>query len=117
MDEEDPELREFLSKYWSSIRTFSKQGKVQSLHNFYFRNFEHMIDVIAERIMRDQQTRFKLNCSFGYVLRKIDTDEFRYYRPSSHNAQVWDAIVISSSNDLEEFLNKTAAEGFSENFN
>ena len=39
LDEEDPELREFLSKYWSSIRTFSKHGKVRSLHNFYFRNF------------------------------------------------------------------------------
>ena len=53
LDEEDPEFREFLSKYWSSIRTFSKHGKVQSLHNFYFRNFEHMIDTIAERIIRD----------------------------------------------------------------
>ena len=30
LDEEDPQLWEFLSKYWSSIRTFSKHGKVQS---------------------------------------------------------------------------------------
>ena len=82
LDEEDPELRKFLSKYWSSIRTFSKHEKMQSLHNFYFRNFEHMIDTVAERIMRDQQTRFKLNYSFGYVLRNIDTDELRYYHPS-----------------------------------
>ena len=118
LDEEDPELREFLSKYWSNIRTFSKHGKVQSLHNFYFRNFEHMIDTIAERIMRDQQTRFKLNYSLGYVLRNIDTDEFRYYHPSSNNTQVLDAAVtISSSNELEEFLHKTAAEDFLENFN
>ena len=113
LDEEDPELREFLSKYWSSIRTFSKHGKVQSLHNFYFRNFEHMIDTIAERIMRDQQTRFKLNYSFGYVLRNIDTDKLRYYHPSSNNAQVLDAAVtISNSNELEEFLLKIAAEDF-----
>ena len=113
LDEENPELREFLSKYWSSIRTFSKHGKVQSLHNFYFRNVEHMIDTIAERIMRDQQTRFKLNYSFGYVLRNIDTDELRYYHPSSNNAQVLDAAVtISNSNELEEFLRKIAAEDF-----
>ena len=36
LDEEDPELREFLSKYWSSIRTFSKHGKVQSYIIFIF---------------------------------------------------------------------------------
>ena len=38
--------------------------------------------------------------------------------PSSNNAQVLDAAVtISSSNELEEFLHKTAAEDFLENFN
>ena len=111
-------MRLFLSKYWSSIKTFSKHGKVQSLHNFYFRNLEHMIDTIAERIMRDQQTRFKLNYSFGYVLRNIDTDELRYYYSSSNNAQVLDAAVtISNSNELEDFLRKIAAEDFLENFN
>ena len=36
LDEEDPDLREFFSKYWSSIKTFSKHGKVQSLYNFIF---------------------------------------------------------------------------------
>ena len=69
------------------------------------------------RIMRDQQTRFKLNYSFGYVLRNIDTDELRYYHPCSNNAQVLDAAVtISNSNELEEFLRKIAAENFLENF-
>ena len=77
-----------------------------------------MIDTIAERIMRNQQTRFKLNDSFGYVLRNIDTNEFRYYHPSSNNAQVLDAdVTISNSNELEEFLRKIAVEDFLENFN
>ena len=65
LDEEDPELPEFLSKYWSNIRTFSKHGKVQSSHNFYLRNFEHMIDTNADKIMMDRQTRSKLNYSSG----------------------------------------------------
>ena len=77
-----------------------------------------MIDAIAERIMRDQQTTFKLNYSFGFVLGNIDTDKFRYYHPSSNNAQVLDAAVTtSSSNELQEFLHKTAWEDFLENFN
>ena len=77
-----------------------------------------MIDTIAERIMRDQQTRFKLNYSFGYVLRNIDTDELRYCHSSSNNALVLEAAVtISNSNELEKFLRKIAAEDFLENFN
>ena len=68
--------------------------------------------------MRDQQTRFKLNYSFGNVLRNIDTDEFRCYHPSSNNVQVLDAaMTISSSNELEELLRKIATEDFLENFN
>ena len=54
-----------------------------------------------------------MNYSFGYVLRNIDTDELRYYHPSSNNAQVLDtAVTISNSNELEEFLRKIAAEDF-----
>ena len=76
-----------------------------------------MTYAIAERIMRNQHSRFKLNYSFGYVLRNIDTDEFRYYHPSYNNAQVLDAaVIISSSRELEEFLYKIAAQDFLENF-
>ena len=120
LDEEDPELREFLSNTGpaSELSQNMEKYRAYEVHNFYFRNFKHMVDAIAERIMRDQQTRFTLNYSFGYVLRNIDTDEFRYYHPSSNNAQVLDAAVtISSSNELEEVLHKTAAEDFLENFN
>ena len=36
MDETDHDIKEFIKKYWSSIRTFSRKNKVQNIFNFYY---------------------------------------------------------------------------------
>ena len=36
-------------------------------------------------ILRDQQTAFKLNLSFGFILRNQETGDLRYYHASANN--------------------------------
>ena len=36
MDETDADIKKFMKKYWSSIRTFSKKNKIQNIFNFYY---------------------------------------------------------------------------------
>ena len=53
--ESDPEIRVFIQKYCTNIRTFTKRGKVQNIFNFFYdRNFKDLIEEITKKIMKYQ---------------------------------------------------------------
>ena len=116
LTESDPEVKNFMQKYWESIRSFTKKGKVQNIYRyniFYNRDFKDLIETIAERIMTDQKNCFKINNSLAYILKNIQTEELRYYHSSYNNAQMLNTtLLISNRKDLMDFLNALAEESF-----
>ena len=58
LTESDPEVKNFMQKYWGSIRRFTKKGKVQNICIFYDRDFKDLVETIAERIMTHQKKSF-----------------------------------------------------------
>ena len=76
--EQDPDMKTILQENWSSIRSFVRKGRVQNLFNFYYKkSFPELIPTIVETIMENQTERFKLNFSFGFILRNILDDTLR----------------------------------------
>ena len=72
LTESDPEVKNFMQKYWGSIRSFTKKGKVQNIYNiFYDGDFKDLVETIAERIVTDQKNHFKINYSLAYILKNI----------------------------------------------
>ena len=114
LTESGPEVKDFMQKYWGSIRSFTKKGKVQNIFNtFYDRDFKDLIETIAERIMIHQKHRFKINCSLAFILKNIETKELRYYHSSFNNVQILEtALLINNKKDLINFLNSLAEESF-----
>ena len=114
LTESDPEVKDFIQKYWGSIRSFTKKGKIQNIFNiFYDRDFKDLIETIAKRIMIHQKNRFKINYSLGFILKNIETKELRYYHASFNNAQILKtALLINNRKDLINFLNSLAEESF-----
>ena len=88
--ESDPEVKDFMQKYWGGIRSFTKKGKVQNIFNiFYNRDFKDLIETIAERIMTHQKNCFKINYSLAFMLKNIETKELRYYPQVSTTLKSW----------------------------
>ena len=114
LTESDPEVKDLMQKYWGSIRSFTKKGKIQNIYNiFYDRDFKDLIETTAERIMTYQKNRFKINYSLGFILKNIETKELRYYHASFNNAQILEtALLINNQKDLINFLNSLAEESF-----
>ena len=106
LTESDPEVKDFMQKYWGSIRSFTKKEKIQNIFNiFYDRDFKDLIETIAERIMTYQKNRFKINYSLAFILKNIETKELRYYHASFNNAQILEtALLINNRKDLLNFL-------------
>ena len=109
----DPDLERFIRLNWDSIRTFSRRGPVQNLFNFYYGDDVcNLIGRIAKTIMKNQENRFKINYGFGFVLKNIETGEFRYYHASNNSLMLDAAVLISNEAELNEFLAQIADEDF-----
>ena len=104
---EDPETSILYLRHWNTIRTEEATGnRVQERYNFTLHEmtastFPEMI----RRIFTQQASAFKINLSFGFMLRNIDTGELRYYHPSQNNARFFDVPhLIRNEENLERFL-------------
>ena len=114
LQEQNSEICDFLLKRWFSIRTFSRRGPGQDVFNFYHnKKFQTLIHIILEQILKSLTTRFKINYSFGFLRRNIETEEFRSYHASHNNAQILDrALLINNRQELIQFLDSLAEEDF-----
>jgi hypothetical protein len=45
---------------------------------------------MVRRIFRQQTTTFKINLSFGFILRNVETGELRYYHSSKNNSRFFE---------------------------
>ena len=62
--------------------------------------------------MKNQENHFKINYGFGFVLKNIETGEFRYYHASNNSLMLDAAVLISNEAELNEFLAQIADENF-----
>ena len=115
----DEEINTLMRKHFSSIWTFYKKGKVQSIFNFYYNeDLKLLIRKIANQILKFQFNRFKINYSFGYILKNVNNNDLRYYHASFNNSVMMStARLISSRHELIEFLNTLAEESFFDQIN
>ena len=74
-----------------------------------------MVEKIAQAIMHNRKNRFKINYAVGYVLRNIETNEFRYYHPSNNGLFSNTALLISNGEEMMDFLNTISEEDFFDN--
>jgi hypothetical protein len=108
---EDPETRVLYInvQHWKSLRTEEATGhRIQdryhlTLHEMTASTFPEMV----RSLYRQQTTAFKINLSFGFILRQIETGVLRYYHASQNNARFFETPhPIRTEEDLERFLDE-----------
>ncbi|XP_031574894.1 uncharacterized protein LOC116308570 [Actinia tenebrosa] len=101
----DEATRAMYQKHWRQIRTrFSRRNKIQDWYNFRVDtlNTEDLIRQI-QRIFQDQSTVFRLNLSFGFILRNNETGQLQFYHASHNNSRLFEEpFLISNAQDLEK---------------
>ena len=106
-DELTEAVRDVFAEHWSSIRTHHRTGQqVQDMYNFRIEdlNMNQLREQLIE-MFRSQVNRFKINVSFGFILRNIENGELRYYHSSHNLGRMLEAPhQISNAEDFEAFL-------------
>ncbi|KAI8519518.1 hypothetical protein Bbelb_027750 [Branchiostoma belcheri] len=107
LEDEDPALEQMYRRKWSNIRTHFERKSVHDKYNFRMNSVN--VDDLADKvwaIFRDQKTSFKINLSYGFVLRNNE-GELRYYYPCENNHTFLEKpVIVDSEEDLQRFLDQ-----------
>ena len=81
VDEYGSELQDVIIQHWGSIRTHTSHGPVQSRYNIRLMTSD-IGGLELGHIFAAQTTAFKINISYGFILRNRTSDRYRYYHSS-----------------------------------
>ena len=108
-DELSSDLQDAIRDNWGSIRTHVARGPVQTRYNRRLASLDTRDLHEPLRELFDQQTTaFKLNCSFGFVLREKESGRLRYYHASNNccGRYMEEPSLITNRGDFDRFLER-----------
>jgi len=100
---DEPSVRNIVREHWWEIRTRqSRRNRIQDWYNFRLESYErHVFQQFLDQILADQSTVFRLNLSFGFILRNTQTGDLQYYHASANNNRVFDQpFLMNNANEL-----------------
>ena len=109
-DEVSSAIRDFVHENWGSVRTHVVHGPIQTRYNRRLTSLD-MRDLHDQLfLLFDQQTTaaFKVNVSFGFVLREKENNRLRYYHSSNNccGRYLEEPSLITNRDDFESFLER-----------
>ena len=94
---------------WASVRTHVVNGPVQTRYNRRLASLDTRDLHDQLFLLFDQQTTaFKINCSFGFVLREKENGRLRYYHSSNNccGRILEEPSLITNRDDFDRFLER-----------
>ena len=105
------DLRDFVHENWASVRTHVVNGPVQTRYNHRLtsldtRNLQEPLFALFDQ----QKTAFKVNASYGFVLKEKQSGRLRYYHSSSNccGRLLEEPSLIANRDDFDRFLARIA---------
>ena len=103
------ELQVAVRENWTSIRTHVVNGPVQTRYNRRLTSLDTRDLHEPLRVLFDQQTTaFKINCSYGFLLKNKTTNRFRYYHSSNNccGRYLEEPSLVTNSQTFNAFLER-----------
>ena len=103
------DLQDAVRDNWGSIRTYVAQGPVQTRYNHRLTTMDTRELQEPLRQLFDQQTiAFKINCSYGFLLKNKTTNRFRYYHSSNNccGRYLEEPSLVTNSQTFNAFLER-----------
>ena len=108
-DELSSALQDFVQENWGSVRTHVVHGPIQTRYNRRLTSLD-MRDLHDQLfLLFDQQTTaFKVNLSFGFILKQKVTGRLRYYHSSNNccGRYMEEPALITNRADFDSFLER-----------
>ena len=106
-DELSSDLQDAVRDNWGSIRTYVAQGPVQTRYNHRLTTMDtRELQEPLRQLFEEQTTAFKVNLSFGFILKQKVTGRLRYYHSSNNccGRLLEEPSLITNRGDFDRFL-------------
>lgn len=103
----DEDIDQMYRQYWPNIRSrFSRYSRLKDWYNFRLSTISPAsLQKQLSCTLADQTTVFKVNFSFGFILRNRETGALQYHHQSAINNLVLEQLfLLSNQDDLERAL-------------
>ena len=103
--QQDSVLQDVITEHWSSIRSHVTRGPVQSRYNYRLTSLDTR-SLELRHIFEEQTTAFKINLSYGFILRNKQTGRYRFYHSSCNccGRYLDEPSLITNAETFEKFL-------------
>ena len=103
------ELLDVFRAHWSTIRTRVSRGPLQCMYDYRLITLDTTVLETPLKITFQEQTNaFKINISYGFILRNKNTGRYKYYHSSCNccGRYLDKPSLITNSKDFDDFLER-----------
>ena len=103
------ELLDVVRAHWSTIRTRVTRGPLQCRYDYRVTTLDTtVLEPSLSNVFQEQTNAFKINLSYGFVLRNKNTGQYKYYHPSCNccGRYLDEPSLITNSKDFDKFLER-----------
>ena len=106
---DDPALQAELATVRHLLADSVSRGKKQNVYNFQLTSIdaahtESKIQVILKDVLTDLPCAAKIHVSFGFVLRNVEDESFRYFYAEENNRVLQHPVLVQNGNDMDNLL-------------
>ena len=102
---DDPELLKFYRTNWRHIRPSIKKTKLRTMYNCHLPTLNtDTLKHCAEELFEKQTNAFKINVSFGFILRNNETNERKFYYSSTNTKLFESPYLVKDRTMFNAFL-------------
>ena len=103
------ELLDVVRAHWSTIRTRVSRGPLQCRYDYRLTTLDTtVLETPLKDVFQEQTNAFKINLSYGFILRNKNTGQYKYYHPSCNccGRYLDEPSLITNSKDFDKFLER-----------
>ena len=103
------ELFDVVRAHWSTVRTRVTRGPLQCRYDYRLTTLDTtLLEMPLKNMFQEQTNAFKINLSYGFILRNKNTGQYKYYHSSCNccGRYLDEPSLITNSKDFDDFLER-----------
>ena len=103
------ELLDVVREHWRTIRTRVTRGPLQRRYDYRLTTLDTtVLETPLKKMYQEQTNAFKINLSYGFVLRNKNTGRYKYYHSSCNccGRYLDEPSLVTNSEDFDVFLER-----------
>ena len=103
------ELLDVVRAHWLTVRTRVTRGPLQCRYDYRLTTLDTtVLETPLKNMFQEQTNAFKINLSYGFILRNKNTGQYKYYHSSCNCCERYldEPSLITNSKDFDDFLER-----------